>query len=218
MTTSLTRKKSDNPLILNAANAYLRKRLHSQVTPLNKKNKLTDSEFSRPKLLHFNRQKDEENRLLSEVKKLIHNNINPSDILIVATSISIKKSLVILIENTLGVPCEYLNNANPHRNTRHIAICTISFIQSHMLTAPYLFITGLNLLSASESQFHNEPEKEQALIIKNTRQLAIAMTRAQKDLTLLITSDDIPAAFNSPHFHIPTNDAKSSAEVRYLHE
>ena len=217
MTTSLTRKKSDNPLILNAANAYLRKRLHSQVTPLNNNIESKDSEFSRPKLLHFYRQKDEANRLLSEVKNLVHDNINPSEILIVTTSVSTKRSLVSLIENTLGVTCEALNTSNTHRHTNQIGICTLSFLQNHMLTAPYIFITGLNLLAASETQFHDEPEKEQALIVKNSRQLAMAMTRARKELTLFITSDKVPTEFISHHFHTPTNDSETKAEVRYLH-
>jgi len=217
MTMSLTRKESDNPLILDAANAYLRKRLHSQITPISNNEKSKDSKFSPPKLLHFYRQKDEENRLLSEVKNLVHNNINPSDILIVTTSVTLKKSLVTLIETTLVVSCEALTTNNSHRHANTIGICTLGFLQNHMLTAPHVFITGLNLLDASETQFHNEPEKEQQLVIKNTRQLAMAMTRAKKELTLFTTADEIPTAFISQHFHTPTNDSETKAEVRYLH-
>ena len=217
MTTSLTRKKTDNPLILNAVNSYLRKRLHSQVTPFKKKHTVDTGMFSAPKLLHFFRQQDENNRLLSEIKKLVHDDINPRDILVVTTSVTCKRSLQDLIQSTLKIPCEAINDENKNRHSGHLGLCTLSFLERHALTSPYQFITGLNLLVASEAQFHNEPEKEKNLIEKNSRQLAMSMMRAQKQLTLLITADEIPTEFVSPEFEIPTINSKSIAEVRYLH-
>jgi hypothetical protein len=216
MTTSLTRTKTSNPLILIAANAYLRKKLNAQVIPIKDYN-VTDSEFSRPKLLHFLQQKDEKNRLLSEVKNLIHDDISPNNILLVTTSNLTKKSLKLLIESTLDVPCSCLDNENIQRSADHIAICTLAFLHEYNLSAPYIFISDIHLQAAGEKQFHDDIEKEQNLIMKNARQLTIAMSRAQQELTLLITSDKVPPEFLSPHFHIPNNESDVKADVRYLH-
>ena len=216
MTTSLTRKKTSNPLILIAANAYLRKKLDAQVIPT-KDYKVTDSEFSRPKLLHFSQQKDEKNRLLSEVKNLIHNDVSANNILLVTTSNATQKSLKLLIESTLDAPCSCLNNESIQRTADHIAICTLSFLHEYNLSAAYVFICDIHLQAASEKQFHNDFEKEQDLIMKNARQLTIAMSRAQQELTLLITADEVPPAFTSPHFYIPSNESETKADVRYSH-
>ncbi len=216
MTTSLTRKKTSNPLILIAANAYLRKKLDAQVIPI-KDYKVTDSKFQRPKLLHFIQQQDERNRLLSELKKLIHNDVSANNILLVTTSKTAQQSLKNLIENTLGAPCSCLNNENIQRTPDHIAICTLSFLHEYNLSALYVFISDIHLQAASEKQFHNDAEKEQDLIMKNARQLTIAMSRAKQELTLLITADEIPSAFTSPHFYIPSNESETKADVRYLH-
>ncbi len=216
MTTSLTRTKTSNPLILIAANAYLRKKLDAQVIPIKDYNAI-DSEFLRPKLLHFLQQKDERNRLLSEVKNLIHGEVSANSILLVTTSHTTQKSLKALIESTLDVPCSCLNNENIQRSADHIAICTLSFLHEYNLSAAYVFISDLHLQTASEKQFHNDAEKEQDLIMKNARQLTIAMSRAKQELTLLITADEIPPAFASPHFYIPSNESATKADVRYLH-
>lgn len=216
MTTSLTRTKTNNPLILIAANAYLRKKLDAQIIPIKAYNAV-DSEFSRPRLLHFHQQKDEKNRLLSEVKNLIHDTVSANSILLVTTSNTTQKSLKILIESTLNVPCSCLDNQNTQRTTDHIAICTLAFLHKFNLSAPYVFISDIHLQAASERQFHNDYEKEQDLIMKNARQLTIAMSRAKHELTLLITADEVPPAFTAPHFYIPNNESKTKAGVRYLH-
>ncbi len=216
MTTSLTRTKTSNPLILIAANAYLRKKLNAQVIPM-KDYDVINSEFSRPKLLHFYLQKDEKNRLLSEVKNLIHDDISPNNILLVTTSNMTQKSLKLLIESNLEAPCSCLDGQNIQRTAGHIAICTLAFLHEFNLNAPYVFISDIHLQAASEKQFHNDIENEQDLIMKNARQLTIAMSRAQQELTLLITSDEVPPEFTSPHFHIPNNESDVKADVRYLY-
>ncbi|MEB8431709.1 hypothetical protein OO007_05675 [Cocleimonas sp. KMM 6892] len=193
-----------NPLILKAVNAYLRKRLHSQVTRLDNDESIELDQYSIPRLMHFFRQQDEQNQLLSEIERLLNNQIKAEEILVVSASITNKKTLENLISNSLNIPCEVINDANMHRHKGHLGLTSFRFIERHALTSSFIFITGLNILAASEAQFHNDPEKEQNLIEKNSRKLAISMMRAQKAVTLLITADKIPAEFVTPEFEIKT--------------
>ena len=62
-----------------------------------------------PRLLHFHSEADEQNRLLNEVKQLLHSGCDPQEILIITNDSEIAR-LSRLIAETLKVSVDCLND------------------------------------------------------------------------------------------------------------
>jgi hypothetical protein len=215
MSKKITPNTNQNPLIITSANSYLRKRISYQVTDIEEERQNTSNEYVLPQLLHFYDSTDEKNRLITAVKRLVHNKTKLDDILIITPSTTVAKALEIFIQETLDVPTKILRKSD--KQDHHIGICTLSLLQTNTLQSPFVFITGLNEIYSNESIFPEGTQEKQDLITKQTHQLVTAMKRAEQELTLFLTAKRIPQEFISKHFHTPTTNDSLKAKVRFLH-
>ena len=166
-----------------------------------------------PRLLHFHSEADEQNRLLNEIKKLLHAGCDPQEILIISNDSEIVQ-LKKLIGGTLNVPVDWLNDFhfNSHKQRSGLGIC--NFMEAQGLNAAYVFIFGLKQLFEREGKAEKTGATQyQAKQVENTRLIAMAMTRARKELTLFITTNKIPQAFITPYIKIPTSINENNEEI-----
>lgn len=212
----LNRSYEINPYILNAANALYLKRLPEEMDKHILQNLPITIDKPIPELLHFHTKKDEENRLLNEVKHHIKIGQNLQDILIVTNNKETTQYIANLIKETLETTVDILADAQMQNNHHRSGIGICSFMETQGLTASFVFIFGIQDLLDSEKNIEHGTSGHQALVIENTKKLSNTMTRARKKLTLFITADKIPDDFISPHIKIPTANTSSNAEIRYL--
>ncbi len=207
-----------NPAILNAAKAFRQKRLARD----NNQDVLTtvrDSpEETVPRLLHFYAKTDAKNRLLNEIKNLIHAGCDPQEILIISSQKTLKQ-LQSLISETLKISVDVLNDGyyygnKPHENqqkARHAsALC--DFQQAFGLNAPYVFIFEIEKIFNEENKLEAGTKYQQTCLNENTHLISQLMTRARKELTLFIVAKDIPRAFINPYIKIPTDQLDANPE------
>lgn len=205
-----------NPYILNAANAYYMQRLPDDTDKVIQFNFNQNQEFKKPTLLHFNSERDEDNRLLNEIRVLVTQEVSLDKILIITSDPRSSDHCAELISHMLKLPFQKINRSVT-TDDQAIKICEIENCMG--LKSPYVFIFGLQKLSSQESEEAQETNHldietfEAASYIANTRKLNSAMVCAQKELTLFMTSDIIPEEFLSPHIHIPTIDKSTKAKV-----
>lgn len=207
-----------NLSIINASRAFYLNRLPNENNQEILSSKKSTAEASLPQLLHFHAEKDEENRLLNEVKKLIHEGHDLREILIITSH---KKTTYIadFIGKTLGVSVDILNESfyYSHKKRRGLGIC--DFMQAQGQSATYVYIFGLQQLFEREKMIEPGTNQCQVKLVENTRLISMAMTRAKKELTLFITADEVPKAFITPYISIPTDsntkDEKESV-ISYL--
>ncbi len=211
--TSLIHNYQINPYILNAASSFYLHRLPETHDRAIHRNLPDVSHSPMPQLLHFHSVKDEKNRLVDKIKKLIHNNIKPKDILLITTQSESIHYYEKLFTETLEIPVEAANGGNKYR--KGLGICSLS--HAHGQVASHVFIVGLQHIYNAESNIRKNHGQHKSLVAENTHKLTMAMTCAKKDLTLFITSEVIPADFISPHIDIPTMNSENYAEVRSLH-
>lgn len=206
--TRLLNSYQKNSYILNAANAFYLHRLPDDNDKVIQFVFNNDRAFKKPQLLHFYNERDEENRLLNEIKTLIQNKTKLEDILLITMDDKASAHLAELIRQTLDIPVSLINESTEHKNG--ISICNLMLAQGQK--SEYVFIFGLQeLLNDNETT-----DKQDISYIENTRKLNMAMTCAQTELALFITANKIPKDFISPHIETPTTDSKYNAEVRYL--
>jgi len=205
-----------NPYILNATNAFYLNRLPEQTD----KHILQDLPISKektvPELLHFHTTRDEENRMINEVKNHIEIGQRLNDILIITIDHKSTKHLAELLERTLKIRIDLLaeNQFHPYQQRTGIGICSI--MQAQGIHAQHVFIFGIQHLFKVENNVDLSTPENQALWRENTQKLSNAMSRARKKLTLFITTDTIPNSFISPHIKIPTANSTKKANVSYL--
>ena len=207
-----------NPYVLNAANAVYMHRLPDDTDKVIQFNFISDKNLKKPQLLHFNASRDEENRLLTEIKTLIQKDIMLQDIQLIACNRRTCSHLQELIQQTLGISTTFGNDSNQEQSLK---ICTLE--QSQGTSAPYVFIFGLEELFESDNNFAEQIDNidtsnyQQTLYIENTRKLNLAMTTATKELTLFLSADEIPKELITPHIHTPTKENNNPrAEVHRL--
>lgn len=205
-----------NPTIINAANAFSLNRLPDETDKDIIRDIPQAEENPIPELLHFHSLRDEENRLLNELKKHIQNNTILQDILVITPNDETSRELANLIESTLKITVERLDEHHSHNFHQRNGIGICHFMQAQGLVVPFVFIFGLEQLFESEKNLNTGTNEYQALLIENTRKLSMAMTRANKELTLFMLSENIPEDFISPHINIPTVNTTTNAEVHYL--
>lgn len=214
--TRLNKFYNINPYILNATNAFYLNRLPDQTDKHILQDLPISSSRKTPELLHFHSTKDEENRLINEVRSHLKIGKNLKDILIVTMNDEVTYYLSKLFEKTLGIKSDILNEnlVQSYQQRNGVGICNITNTQG--LSASYVFIYGLQQLFESEKETQIKTKEHKVLVRENTQKLSNAMTRAKKKLTLFITSDSIPKAFLSPHINIPTASSKINADIRFL--
>ena len=205
-----------NPYILNAANAFYLNRLPDDTDKHILQNLPVTADKPIPELLHFHAKKDEENRLLNEIKKQIQQGTPLVDMLIITAKSETSHYLSRFIEDTLGITVDILdeNLSIDQAHRRGLGICHI--LQAQGLVVPHVFIFGLEEIIENESHLETDTQEHQALLVENTRKITMAMTRARKGLTLFLTAVDIPKPFITPHIRIPTANESSTADIRYL--
>ena len=208
-----------NLAVINASRAFYLNRLPNEDNQEILQNLKESPDSLLPQLLHFHSEKDEENRLLNEVKKQVYAGCNPKEILIVTNH---KKTAHIarLLSETLGVSVDILNGSfyNSHRKRSGLGVC--DFMQAQGQSASLVFIFGLKQLFERENEVEFGTNQYQTKLVENTRLISMAMTRAKKELTLFITAEEIPKAFITPYIKIPTDaNMPTSGKisiVRYL--
>ncbi|MCF6190393.1 MAG: hypothetical protein L3J51_07935 [Cocleimonas sp.] len=211
--TSLMHNYQINPYILNAASSFFLHRLPEAHDRAILRSLPDVSNNPMPQLLHFHSTRDEKNRLLDKIKKLIHNDIKLKDILLITTHSGSIHYYEKLLAETLEIPVEVANDGNKYR--KGLGICSLS--HAHGQVASHVFIVGLQHIYDAESNISKNYGQYKSLVAENTHKLTMAMTCAKKDLTLFITSEVIPIDFISPHIDIPTINSENYAEVRSLH-
>lgn len=205
-----------NPYILNATNAFYLNRLPDQTD----KHILQDLPLSKdkpiPELLHFHTARDEENRLINEVKDHIQIGQQLNNILIITINHKSTQQLTKLLEKTLNIHVDLLaeNQFQPYQKRKNIGICNI--MQAQGIQAQHVFIFGIQQLFNMEKSIDLSTRENQVLWRENTQKLSNAMSRARKKLTLFITTDTIPDSFISPHLKIPTANTAKKADICYL--
>lgn len=202
-----------NPYILNAASSFYLHRLPDDMDKTIHRNLPKTSDNPMPQLLHFHSSKDEENRLLDKIKKLIHKGTALEDILLISVLDESIKSYKERLNQTLDIPVKILKGAN--NQSKGLGIT--SLLYAHGQKASYVFIIGLHHIYEAENSTEITSDERKALLIENTHKLTMAMTCAKKELTLFITAKDIPRDFISPHIDIPSVNSESYAEVLSLH-
>ena len=214
--TRLNNHYNINPCILNAASSFYLKRLPEDTDKHLLKNPDEISKHPIPELLHFHSKNDERNRLLNEIKEHIQRQTRLDEILIITQNDEASKELETLIGETLKCNIEILNRHQfqTQQTTNKLKICNI--MQAQGLTAPYVFIFGIQDLFENELATETGANEHQALVQENTRKLSMAMTRARKELTLFMTSEAIPDAFISNAIKTPTINSSYNAEVHDL--
>ena len=75
------------------------------------------------------------------------------------------------------------------------------------------FVFGLKQFFEKEKKAEKVVAIHQSRYIENTRLITMAMTRARKELTLFITTKEIPQAFVTPYIKIPTSINKNNEEL-----
>ena len=216
-----------NPAIINASYAFSINRLANEaiykILPISKD--LTKNPL--PQLLHFYSEKDEENRLLNELKKKIHAGEDLTNILLISSDEKIA-NLIKLISETLNVPVDLLSNDassgyqrdhQGHQKRTGLGLC--SFSKAQGLTASYVYIFGLQAFFNTEKSIEAGTSQCQIKLIENTQLISMLMTQAKKELSLFITAEKVPKAFISPHIDIPTdkkNNQKAASSVSYLRQ
>ncbi|MCK5903013.1 MAG: AAA family ATPase [Cocleimonas sp.] len=205
-----------NPLILKAADEFLFRRIPNEtvnMVPAKPCDESASEDCLSPTLLHFHNEKDERNRLVSEIRNLLQHGVPARDILILEAGHFNVRPLLQDIKKTLDHPVCMLSD--PSWNEEALRICELSAATG--LESPIVFITGLKSLF-SEEQRHGISERERHLLtIENTRKLYMGMTRASEKLILLMTSNTIPKALKIKEIDIPTTSSNKLAPVRYLH-
>lgn len=202
-----------NPYILNAASSFYLRRLPDNLNKVIHRNLPDVSNNPIPQLLHFHSSKDEQNRLLNNVKKLVHNGTPLKDILLIAIDKKSIRAYKEMISQTLDVPVEVIKGSD--KRSKGIAIC--SLLHAHGQKTAHVFIIDLQHIYETEMKHSEDSDEYQALLIENTNRLTMAMTCAQKELTLFITCERIPSDFINPHIEIPSAKTGDSAEIHSLY-
>lgn len=205
-----------NPYILNATNAFYLNRLPEQTDKHILQNLPISKDKPIPELLHFNTIRDEENRLINEIKNYIKIGQKLEDILIITMNRETSKRLNHLVKKTLDITLDQLdeNEFQYFQERKRIGICNI--MQTQGLKAQYVFIFGIAQLLDQEKNTSLDTNESQILWRENTQKLSNAMSRARKKLTLFLTAEKIPDSFLSPHIKTPTADSSFKAQVSYL--
>ncbi len=214
-TTRLQYNYRSNPLILKIAEEYRLNRLPDEIDYISTIQSCMDLPKSvciAPKLLHFQHQNDERNRLLSEVHKLLKKGTPAQDILILDAANFSVRPLLQTIKNSLNQSACILTD--PYWDEKALRLCELEAATG--LESPIVFITGLQTLFDNEKRAGIEDRERHALIVENTRKLYMGMTRASCQLILLLTSDRVPKSLQIKEMDIPSS-SKTLATVRYLH-
>ncbi|MCK5919015.1 MAG: UvrD-helicase domain-containing protein [Cocleimonas sp.] len=217
----LQKNYRSNPLILKVADEFRFNRIPDETDHMLAHKSLDGippSDCIAPTLLHFYHKKDEQNRLLSEIHKLLQQGTAARDILILDAGSFNVRPLLQTLKNTLGKPACILTD--PYWNEDALRVCELNSATG--IESPIVFITGLQALFNKEHRKGIGDRERHALALENTRKLYMGMTRASKKLVLLLTSDTIPQSLQIKEMAIPTTSPvsslkKVSASVRYLH-
>jgi len=167
----------------------------------------------KPQLLHFPTKEDQQNRLFSEIHQLIQGGYEANDILILSADKQSTRFLAQEIRQTLNIRTTMLTGSMIiEENT--IKLCDIESATG--LQSKVVFITGLeNIFDAEQSTTLSERERH-SLKTDNTRLLHMAMTRAFKQLYLLISTKTVPDALIIDGLNAPSLSRDHLAPVMYL--
>ena len=212
----LQRSYRSNPLILKVADEFRFNRIPDEMAltlPAQPCGKHPSSRCKAPTLLHFHTKKDEQNRLFSEINKLLQKGVPAKNILILdAESFSVRP-LLQSMKKTLGQAACLLTD--PYWDEEAIRVCELSAATG--IESPIVFITGLQALFTKENNANLGDRERHSLIIENTQKLYMGMTRASEKLVLLMTSDTIPESLKITGMEIPTSFTEKLASVCHLH-
>ncbi|HFC92918.1 MAG TPA: hypothetical protein ENJ51_08920 [Leucothrix mucor] len=214
----LQKNYRSNPIILKVADDFRFNRLPDEADHMLVDiscNGVPPADCIAPTLLHFHNKKDEKNRLLSEIHKLLQQGVAAQDILILDAASFNVRPLLQTVKNALGTPACILTD--PYWNEDALRICELEAATG--IESPIVFITGLQALFDKENSAKIGDRERHTLAIENTRKLYMGMTRASQKLVLLLTSDTIPNSLQLKEMLIPTTASpkKESTPVRYLH-
>ncbi len=202
-----------NPYILNAASSFYLHRLPRDIEKTIHRDLPDISNNPIPTLLHFHSHRDEDNRLLNEVKILINNGVELDDILLISVKNDLVEHYQDIFKQTLDITTAELKGNDNQKDA--LGIC--SLLHAHGQNTSYVFIVGLHHIYKEEKCLGFGTDEHLALHKDNTRKLTMAMTCAKKELTLFLTSKLIPRDFISPHIEIPCMSSETYAEVHLLH-
>ena len=213
----LHRSYRSNPLILKVADEFRFNRIPDETTtmlPTKPQGKQSNSRNKAPVLLHFHNDKDEQNRLFSEINQLLKNGTAAKDILVLDARNFSARPLLQAMKKTLGQSVCMLTD--PYWDEEALRVCELQAATG--IESPIVFIIGLQALFDAENKLGIGDRERHTLMIENTRKLYMGMTRASEKLVLLLNSKHIPKSLKIKEINFPTsNSIKKTAEVRYLH-
>ena len=210
-----------NPVIVNAIKAFWVERMPDsnpdsnnacQVVMFDKKKSGKEiPQYPYPRLLHFHSVKDEQNRLLNEVKKCIHRGVDLQEILVVCAENTVNQ-LKELIREALNISVNCLDDRyfKNHAKREGLGICSFSQVQG--LTASHVYVFGLEYFFEKEKRL-KETGATEYLLVKNENSSLIArsMGVARMNLTLFLAFEEMPQAFVSSFIKNPTNDRENNS-------
>lgn len=205
-----------NPAIMHAAHAFHLNQLPKQSDDIFSNSGHGKNEDIKPRLLHFPSEQDEQTRLLKEIHNLINSGQKVKDILILTTDPVKAHPLASSIRSMLKLKVDLPTMA--HHNPDALQVCPLDSATG--LESPIVFICGIQDLF--EKTENSQPSTDaSALLMENTRKLYMGMTRASKQLILMMTAENIPQSLITPYIDIPTipdEKVRNQAEpIRYLH-
>ena len=205
-----------NSLILKVADEFRFNRIPDEMAltlPVKPCGKFPSTRCKAPTLLHFHTRRDEQNRLFSEISKLLQEGVPAKNILVLDAGSFSVRPLLQAMKKTLGQATCMLTD--PYWDEEAIRVCELNAATG--VESPIVFITGLQALFDLENKAMRGDREHYALIVENTRKLYMGMTRASDKLVLLMTSDIIPESLKIKEMEIPTTSSGELASVQYLH-
>jgi len=134
-----------------------------------------------PQLIQFSAPQDQIKWLSDQVVRIVDTNEWQPD------------QILILLEDSAQVDIcvEFINrkhaglaiNAKEKGHTRKVRVCSINATTG--LEAPLVFILGLDRIFEKEDSLQHDPEDRPELILRNTRKIYMALTRAMSNLVVL---------------------------------
>ena len=166
-----------------------------------------------PQLIQFSAPQDQIKWLSDQVVRIVDKNEwQPDQILILQEdSAQVDLSVQLLNRKKAGLAI----NAKEKRHTGKVRVCSINATTG--LEAPLVFILGLDRILEKEDSLQHDPEDRPELILRNTRKIYMALTRAMTNLVILyhqksvrriLTGDRVKESWNEMN-KMPETEAEA---------
>lgn len=141
---------------------------------------------SPPRMIQVSTFQDEKNRIINEVCSLLENGVPASNILIIHCYPGQNKSFEDMMEQKLpGMAKNGKDRFEPNK-IRMVTLNSCGGIEARIV-----FILEADYLFSLERDFRLEEGEREELILKNTRRIFVALTRATEKVVITYKNDDV---------------------------